>query len=182
MMAILMRVPGAVLVVVMLLTGVGLAHTQNDGPGTPCPVPAGFNPYVDPFPAECRNQGFVPYQVAAGEFRPAVFLFAGGVLNAETLAYLDLTNSSSYAQRVDVEYQPGSGRAIVRQVVLAPKESKSIDLGADPELRADLSSFAVQVTFERLGNAALTMRTARDPFGPGALMPVPRIIELSATH
>lgn len=145
--------------------------------GIPCQVPANFNPYTDAFPDACRNDGFVPYQVAAGEFKPAAFLFAGGVLNTETVAYLDIINGSTYAQRVDVEIQL-TDKTLVRSYVLPPKRPVSIDLGADPQLAGKTLSFSLEITFERLGSATLTMRPAASPWS-SAITPTPRIIDLS---
>lgn len=174
----------ALLVTLFLVHGV-TAWAQS----STCQLPPNFNPYVDEAPAGCRNDGFVPYQVAAGAFKPTAFIFAGGTLNAQTLAYLDLTNASSYAQRVDVEIQLAD-RAILRTYVLPPKPTPgmgpqaptaapflSIDLGADPELRGLALSFTVQVTFERVGSATLTMRPAAAPWS-SAITPTPRILDL----
>lgn len=158
-----------------------------------CQLPPNFNPYTDQAPDGCRNDGFVPYQVAAGAFKPTAFLWAGASLNAETLAYLDITNGSTYAQRVDVEIQLAD-RTILRTYVLPPKPVgltfpqaptaapfKSIDLGSDPELRGLSVTFSLQVTFERIGSATLTMRPALAPWS-SAITPTPRILDLPAVQ
>lgn len=168
----MIRTVRSIAAVVFVFAMAGAAQAQ----GTPCQVPPNFNPYTDPVPDDCRNDGFVPYQVAAGEFKPTAFLFAGGVLNAETLAYLDIVNGSSYAQRVDVEVQLTT-RTLVRTYVLPPKRPLSIDLGADPEMKGQTLSFSIQVTFERIGTATLTMRPAAAPWS-GAITPTPRVIDL----
>jgi len=166
-----------------------ISSTQVLAQTAPCQVPPNFNPYTDVAPDSCRNDGFVPYQVAAGEFAPAAFIFAGGVVNAETLAYLDLTNGSSYAQRVDVEIQLVD-KTVLRTFVLPPKPTRpslsqdpsaapfaSINLSEDPALRGLALSFAVQVTFERLGSATLTMRPAAAPWS-SAITVTPHIVDL----
>jgi hypothetical protein len=148
-----------------------------------CLIPAGVNPYYTPPPPGCVSGGFNPYTLPPSNTPlqihdgAAMFLFAGGVLNADTLSYIDLTNVSDDMQRVELRLQL-PGKIFIRRLVMAPNRPMSIDLRADPALTDLTCSFALQVIFERLGAATLTLRPALSPWS-SAITPTPRIVELS---
>lgn len=150
----------------------------------PCSIPAGVNPYYTQPPPECASRLFNPYLLppagpAIADPGATAFLFTGGVVNPDTLTYLDLWNASYASQTIRVEYDV-PGQVITRTVTLPPRGSTSVEVHADPALAGRACSFAVQVTFEHLGVAALTLRPAAAPWS-SAITPTPRILDLAAS-